>query len=69
LLQIGEKGCRNHRMSCQAYSDEVLSKMTTYKWYKRVQSGRTLMDDDEEEVWTTFNFKKRTSDCPSKEVI
>jgi hypothetical protein len=37
----------------EAYGDDTLSQMTTYKWFKRFKNGRTWMDDDDERTSTS----------------
>jgi hypothetical protein len=35
------------KMLCEAYSDDSLSEMMTYEWFKNFKNGRTSMDDNE----------------------
>jgi hypothetical protein len=35
------------RNMCDAYIDDALSQMMTYKWFKHFKNGRTLKDDSE----------------------
>jgi hypothetical protein len=33
-------------MLCQAYGNDVLNQMVTYKWHKHFKNGRSLTDDE-----------------------
>jgi hypothetical protein len=42
---VGKAAAETHRKLRQTYGNEIFSKMTTHKWYKHLQSGRTSTDD------------------------
>lgn len=54
LCQIGKTALETHRILCEAYSTEALSKKTTCKWHRCIQSGRTLADDDDGLIFQLF---------------
>jgi hypothetical protein len=38
---VGKTAAEAHIMLHEAYGDDTLSQMTTYKWFKRFKNGRT----------------------------
>jgi hypothetical protein len=44
-VELCKTAVQTHRILCEAYGSEALSKMMTYKWHKHFKS-RTSTDDD-----------------------
>jgi hypothetical protein len=46
-FKVGNTAAETHNMMRKAYSDDTLSQMTTYEWFKCFKNGRTSTNDDE----------------------
>jgi hypothetical protein len=44
-LKVGKTAAETHNKLREAYSDDALSQVTTYEWFKRFKNGRTSTDD------------------------
>jgi hypothetical protein len=52
-FKVGITAAEAHIMLNEAYSDNILSQMMTYEWFKRFKNGRASMDDDDERTSTS----------------
>jgi hypothetical protein len=46
-IKVGKAAAKLHRILCEAYSNEALSKTAPCEWYKHFKSGRTSTDNNE----------------------
>lgn len=46
-VKLGKSFTETHQMLQSAYSDECLSRTQVYEWFKRFESGRETLNDDE----------------------
>jgi hypothetical protein len=46
-FQVRKTAAEIHSMLHEAYGNDALCQMATYKWYKCFKNGRILVDDDE----------------------
>jgi hypothetical protein len=52
-----------HNMWLEAYGDDALSQMMTYKWFRFFKKGKNATGW-QSAVWLPFNFKVWSYNCP-----